>query len=92
MLFLSVIGTSWLLLFFGRNSSEISSLLNATYSIRSSAVHDGILKDSYKVNGRGKLRPSIIMDETFPILRDCLVKIIEKNGLTKDDYEELFFS
>jgi len=71
---------------------EISSLLNAAYSIRSSAVHDGILKDSYKVNGRGKLRPSIIMDETFPILRDCLVKIIEKNGLTKDDYEELFFS
>jgi len=71
---------------------EISSLLNAAYSIRSSAVHDGILKDSYKVNGRGKLRPSIIMGETFPILRDCLVKIIEKNGLTKDDYEELFFS
>jgi len=71
---------------------EIASLLSTAYSIRSSAVHDGILKELYKVNGRGKLKPSIIMEETFPILRRCLVKIIEQSGLTKEDYEELFFS
>ena len=71
---------------------EVSSLLSALYSIRSSAVHEGVLKDTYSVHGRGKLSPNVILDEGFPILRDCLVKIIECGGLTKEDYEDLFFS
>ncbi|MBD0788928.1 hypothetical protein HUO09_21635 [Vibrio sp. Y2-5] len=71
---------------------EISSLLKTIYNIRSSAVHEGFLKEKYSVCDRGKLNAGVILEEGFPVLRDCLVKIIEHGGLTDDDYEELFFS
>lgn len=66
------------------------SYLKTVYSIRSSAVHNGKVEQSYKVSGEGKINISAVLDEGITIHRDCMKEIIRRGGLSNQDIENIF--
>lgn len=56
--------------------------LKAFYGIRSDAVHNAKIKDSYKVRGVGRSEPERILDETSQILSSCILAIIDLGGMS----------
>jgi hypothetical protein len=57
--------------------------LKAFYSIRSHAVHNAKIDDSYKVVGVGKkIEPKLILNKTSQILASCILEIIKLGGMS----------
>lgn len=61
--------------------------LKAFYGIRSEAVHNAKIKDSYKVRDKGSVKSKRILDETSQILSRCILTIIELGGMSDLDKE-----
>lgn len=71
--------------------AQVYSTLKCVYNIRSSAVHNGMVDNSYKVTqGQEKESTNSILDKGIAILGNCLKEIIRRNGLTPEDAERLF--
>lgn len=57
--------------------------LKAFYIIRSDAVHNAKIKESYKVKDVGRsIEPKRILNKTSQILSSCILAIIERGGMS----------
>jgi len=72
--------------------AEYYHYLKAFYGIRSSAVHNGEVKNSYTVKYLGKVETHTIIMKTSEILSACLIKVIEQGGLDDEQKEKLLYS
>lgn len=67
----------------------IFSKLKVIYKIRSNAVHNGKIEQSYKIPNQGSVSVNQILAEGVTIMATCLKKIIERKGMSPDDLELL---
>jgi len=72
--------------------AEYYHYLKAFYGIRSSAVHNGEVKNTYTVKYLGKEETHKIIMKTSEILSACLIKVIEQGGLDDEQKEKLLYS
>jgi hypothetical protein len=68
---------------------KVYSTLKAVYNIRSSAVHNGMVDNTYKVSGEGPKSSSDILNDGIAILGECLEEIIRRGGLSAEDTDRL---
>ena len=72
--------------------AEYYHYLKAFYGIRSSAVHNGEVRNSYTVKYLGKVETDVIIMKISEILSACLIKVIEQGGLDDEQKEKLLYS